>query len=171
MQASEKTARPWEMLRLASLLIAGLFAQSGFSQATAIPPPACASGRYAQVTVSPAATSIYVGKVRLAMPPFTWRGAEYVSTYTAKVIPFFFFSEEGQISIEFSDAQLRQLESGESVNLSGHASNSRGAARRIDGRAVPAAPGGDHGKIKVRVWVSKNIDLVFNTTYRFTGKD
>jgi hypothetical protein len=141
-----------------------------FRMAAALPPPACASGHYAEVTVDPADASIYVGKVSLAMPPFTHRGNVYTSDYSVKVFPFFFFNERGRISIEFSAEQLERLERGETVDLKGHASNS-GAERRVEGRAVSDAAGSDHGKIKVRVWVSKKIELVFNTAYRFTGKE
>ncbi len=39
--------------------------------------------------------------------------------------------------------------------------------RSITGRAVPEDA--TQGKLKVRVFVSKNIQLIFNTTYRFVG--
>jgi hypothetical protein len=139
--------------------------------ATARPPPAPTSGRYSQVTVAPTHTSAYVAKISLAMPPLERRGAGYTSDYTIKVFPFFMFNEHGRISIEFSDEQLRQLEHGEPVDIKGNAINSSGAARRVEGRAVPDASGGDHGNIKVQVWVSKNIEVTFNTAYRFTGKE
>ena len=105
------------------------------------------------------------------MSPLTRRGNVYTSDYSVKVFPFFFFNERGRISIEVSAEQLQQLARGETVDLKGHASNSRGAERRIGGRAVSDSIGGDRGKIKVRVWVSKNIELIFNTAYRFTGKE
>ena len=155
---------------LAFALPVGQFRMAA-AEAAALPPPACASGHYAEVTVDPADASIYVGKVSLAMPPFTHRGNVYASDYSVKVFPFFFFNERGRISIEFSAEQLERLERGETVDLKGHASNSRGAERRVEGRAVSDAAGSDHGKIKVRVWVSKKIELVFNTAYRFTGKE
>ena len=87
------------------------------------------------------------------------------------MFPFFFYNERGDIAIEVSDDQLRQLERGEEVSFIGHASNSKGKARGVEGRATPAAAGADHGKIKVRVRVSKHIELTFNTAYRFTGKE
>jgi len=171
MQASRNTAPPWEILRLAGLLVTCLFAPKAFPQPAALSPAAPASGRYTEVTVDPAHTSAYVAMISFAMPPLERRDAAYTSDYTVKVFPFFMFNEHGQISIEFSDEQLQRLERGETVNLKGQASNSRGAERRIEGRAVPDAAGSDRGKIKVRVWVSKNIELVFNTAYRFTGKE
>ena len=130
-----------------------------------------AAGRYAAVTVDPAHTSIYIGSVSLTMPPFTRHGGVYTSDYAAKVFPFFFFSEQGTISIEASDEQLQQLERGQAVDFKGHASNRSGAPRRVEGRAEPDAAGGGPGKIKVRVWVSKRIELIFNSVYRFSGKE
>ena len=125
----------------------------------------------AEVTVEPADTSIYVGIVSLTIQPLTRRDGVYRSDYAVKVFPFFFYNERGSISIEVSDDQLRRLERGETVSFNGHASNSNGKARRIEGHAVSEAAGADHGKIKVRVWVSKHIELIFNTVYRFTGKE
>jgi hypothetical protein len=157
---------------LGFLFLTALLA-AGESVPMRAPPPVAdsAPGRYAEVTVEPTDTSVYVASVRLTMPPFTRRGGVYIADYTAKVFPFFFFNEQGTLSIEISEDQLQQLERGETVNFTGHASNRKGAARRVTGRAVSAAVGGDHGKLKVRVWVSKNIELVFNTVYRFTGKE
>ena len=128
------------------------------------------AGRYTQVTVEPTKTSIYIGSVSLTMPPFARHEGSYTTSYRAKVFPFFFYGERGGISVEFSDADLRRLREGETVYFKGLANNTGGADRRIEGRAVPDQPGADHGKIKVRVWVGK-IELIFNSVYRFTGKD
>jgi hypothetical protein len=156
--------------RCTILFFTVLTARALLSAATP-PPPSFAPRHYAEVTLDPAETPIYVGKVRLAMLPFTRRANGFTSDYTIKVFPFFFFNEQGRISIEFSDAQLQQLERGEPADLKGQAINSSGAGRRIEGHAVPDAVGSDHGKIKVKVSVSKNIELVFNTSYRLTGKE
>lgn len=104
------------------------------------------------------------------MPPFVRQGGVYRSTYRAKVFPFFFFNEHGDIAIDFPDDSLRRLRRGETVHFKGHAANSDGHGRRIEGRAVPDAANADHGRIKVRVWVGR-VELIFNTTYRFTGPD
>jgi hypothetical protein len=137
--------------------------------ATAKPAGAPHGDRSAEVTIEPAKTSIYVGTVSLAMTALTRHDDAYTSDYTAKVFPFFFYSEKGSISIEFSDDQLRQLRSGETVDFKGHARKSSGTPRRIEGRAVPDSSDPNRGKIKVRVGVSKRIELVFNTVYRFSG--
>ncbi len=136
----------------------------------ATPLPA-ASGRYAEVTVQPTETSVYIASVSMTMLPFARHNGIYTADYTAKVFPFFFFNEQGTLSIEISDEQLQQLERGAAVNFTGHASNRKGAARHVEGQAVSDAVAGDRGKLKVRVRVSKNIELVFDTTYRFTGRE
>ena len=149
--------------------LGALFLTAGLAAGLAA--PVSAGGRYSEVTVAPTETSVYLARVSMTMPPFTRHGGVYTADYTAKVFPFFFFNEQGTLSIEISDEQLQHLERGEAVEFTGHAGNRHGAARRVTGRAVPDAVGGDRGKIKVRVWVSKNIELVFNTGYRFTGRD
>jgi hypothetical protein len=45
--------------------------------------------------------------------------------------------------------------------------NQAGEERSVTGRAAPTDAAS--GRIKVRVRVSPRIELVFNTTYRFTG--
>ena len=123
---------------------------------------------YGKVTVEPVKTSIYVGNVTLTMPTFTRDGTKYATTYAAKVFPYFFYNEKGKLWIEFSDDDLRRLERNETVNFTGHATSDDREERRIEGRAVPSDA--ISGKIKVRVFVSAKIELIFNTTYRFAER-
>lgn len=120
---------------------------------------------YERVDVAATKTSIYVGSVAMTIPPLARRGGVFESTYVAKVFPYFFSSENGRLHVEFSDEQLRQLERGETVEFKGRAVNDEGAERRVTGKATPADAAS--GKLKVRVLVSKRIELIFNTTYRF----
>jgi hypothetical protein len=120
---------------------------------------------YARVEVAPAKTSIYVGSVSMTMPTFTRAGSVYESTYVAKVFPYFFYNENGRLTVEISDDALRQLERGEPIDFKGQAVREDGAPRRVEGRAIPADS--RSGKLKVRVFYSKRIELIFNTTYRF----
>jgi len=122
---------------------------------------------YRTVTVEPAKTSIYLGSVSLAMPALVRHGATYVTTYAAKVFPYFFCGENGQLWINFSDDELRRLARGETVAFTGNARNDDGQERRVEGRVAPTDATG--GKIKVRVFVSKRIELIFNTSYRFSA--
>jgi hypothetical protein len=148
---------------MAGLLRAGwvvaLFLAS-FAQAAETPLAA-----YDRVEIAPTKTSIYIGSVSMTMPPFVRKQGAFTSTYTAKVFPYFFYNEKGRLSIAISDATLRQLEAGQPVEFEGEGVSSDGETRRIAGRAVPADA--KSGKIKVRVFVSKKIQLIFNTTYRF----
>ena len=120
--------------------------------------------RYDHVEVAPTKTSIYVGSVSMKLTPFARRNGVYHSTYVAKVFPYFFWGEQGWIAIELSDDALRQLAKGEVVPFKGRGMNDDGEERHIEGRAVPTDA--SSGKIKVRVFVSKRIQLIFNTTYR-----
>jgi hypothetical protein len=141
-------------------LLAGLLGLAATAPAAVTPP-----GPYATVTVEPAKTSIYLGSVSLVMPPFAREGGTYATTYVAKVFPLFFYNEKGQLWIDFSDAELQQLAKGETVNFTGHAHSEDGDERRVEGRVTRTDA--TTGKIKVRVFVSKRIELIFNTTYRF----
>lgn len=120
---------------------------------------------YARVEVAPTKTSIYIGSVAMTMPAFTRTADTYTSTYEAKVFPFFFSNESGRLSVEISDALLQRLAAGEPIEFTGRAVNESGAERRIEGKATPADAAS--GKLKVRVFVSRRIELIFNTTYRF----
>lgn len=124
-----------------------------------------AEDRYATVAIAPAKTSIYVGTVTLTMPTFERRGSRFESVYMAKVFPYFFYNERGALGIDFSSEQLSRLARGERVEFSGIARCETGETRRVEGHATPTDA--DTGKIKVRVFVSKTIELIFNTTYRF----
>jgi len=124
-----------------------------------------ALARYDGVDIEPTKTSIYIGSVSMTMPTFIRKAGVYEATYEAKVFPYFFYHEEGRLFVEISDAALRRLERGEAVDFTGHGVNTDGTKRRIEGRAVPSDAAS--GKIKVRVFVTKRIQLIFNTTYRF----
>ncbi len=149
-----------------AVLCCGVSARADDAPPATEPPPL--PDFYQEATVDTARTSIYIGAVTLRMPPFAREGATYASTYSAKVFPFFFYNEAGSLSIHLTDEELRQLAAGQRVEFKGEAFNEQGEPRRVEGHADPADE--RSGKIKVRVWVSKNIELIFNTTYRFTGE-
>lgn len=122
-----------------------------------------------RVDIAPTKTSIYIGNVSMTMPTLQRTGITYASTYNAKVFPYFFQSEKGELSIDIPDEDLRRLERGEVVHFVGRAQNTDRESRRIEGRAIPTDA--KSGKIKVRVFVSKRIQLIFNTTYDFPAAD
>ena len=123
---------------------------------------------YDRVDIASTKTSIYVGSVTMTMPTFERHGAIYEADYTAKVFPYFFYNEHGRLYIEVPDDVLRRLERGETVQFEGRGVTSSGTTRRVDGRAVPT--NATTGSIKVRVYVTRKLQLVFNTTYKFVGK-
>ena len=124
--------------------------------------------RYDRVEIAPAKTSIYVGSVTMTMPPFVRKNGVYESTYVAKVFPYFFYNEIGRLSIEVSDETLRKLAGGEIIEFKGRGVRDDGAERRVEAKATPLDA--TSGKIKVRVFVSKRTELIFNTTYRFAAE-
>ena len=77
----------------------------------------------------------------------------------------FFSTEQGRVVIDLPDDVLVRLEKGETISFHGHGVRDDGAERRLEGTATPTDA--TSGKLKVRVFVSKRIELIFNTTYRF----
>lgn len=120
-----------------------------------------------EVVIPPAKTSIYIGSVTLTPGILQRENGTYRTSYQAKVFPYFFYNEEGQLSIDFSDEQLAQLSRGERVPFTGTAKNKDGEDRRIEGHATASAPNATEGTIKVRIFVTKKIELIFNSTYQF----
>lgn len=138
-----------------------LHAALGLSILTWAAAPAAPAER---VTVPAMRTSIYVGSVALATTPFDRTGDEYRATYEAKVRPWFFWSESGRITIKLPAAAFARLRAGETVEFTGEAFNHRHKPRKVSGRAQPAGPGADTGRIKVRIGVD-DTELIFNGTY------
>jgi hypothetical protein len=123
------------------------------------------AGPYDSVKIEKVKTSIYVGSVTLTTGLMQRSNGEYSADYHAKVFPYFFENESGRLWIAFSDADLDNLAKGQTVQFKGRAENTDHETRRIEGRVVPSDA--KQGKIKVRVFVSPKIELIFNTTYRF----
>jgi len=121
--------------------------------------------RYDKVDIPPVRTSIYIGRVTLTLAGLVRHHETYTSAYSAKVFPYFFYNEQGHLSITVTDEMLQRLAKGETVQFQGSGLSSDGEERHIEGKAVPVDALSGH--IKVRVFVSKHIQLIFNTTYRF----
>jgi len=120
-----------------------------------------------KITVETSSTSIYIGKVTLLVAPLARQNGVYTGDYRAKVFPYFFMNEHGTFRLEVSDEDLARVAKGETVEFKGHAENNGREERKITGRATP--DDAVHGKIKVRIFVTDKIQLIFNTTYRFDG--
>lgn len=145
---------------LSFLCLAVLLGTPGFAQ-TATPAP------YDKVTVETASTSIYIGKVTLSVAPLTRKDGVFSGDYTAKVFPYWFMGEKGTFRMKVSDEELARVAKGETVDFTGDAQNAGSEARKVTGRATPVDA--TTGKIKVRIFVTEKIQLVFNTTYKFGG--
>ena len=147
------------MVRRFVCILSGLLAFGAFAADESL-------ARYNHVTVDPAKSSVYVGSVTMSFTPATRKAGVYEAEYAAKVFPYFFLNEKGKLFLAASDETLRKLAHGESVDFSGHGVSENGVERRFEGRVTPADA--TSGKLKVRAFVSKRINLVFDMTYRFT---
>ena len=125
--------------------------------------------RYDRVEIAPTQTSIYLGSVSMTIPSFERKSGVYESEYTAKVFPFFFYNEQGRLYIDVSDETLLRLARGETIEFTGRGVRDDGLVRHVVGRAI--CTDSISGKIKVRVFVTRTIQLIFNTTYRFVAAD
>jgi hypothetical protein len=123
--------------------------------------------RFNLIDIKPTTSSLFIATVTMTMPPFARRDAVFSSTYSARVFPYFFWSESGRIWIVVPAEKIRRAALGEPVDFTGHGISESGDGRRIDGRATPTGPSG--GRIRVRVFVSKRIFLTFDTTYELKG--
>ena len=115
-----------------------------------------------RVAVPSMKTSIYVGSVTLKTTIFERSADSWSATYDARVFPWAFWSEHGEIAITLAEADLARLARGETVNFTGDAKNHKGKPRAVTGRAEPA--GSKDGRIKVRIRVD-DVELVFNGHY------
>ena len=120
-----------------------------------------------KITVETSSTSIYIGKVTLLVAPLVRQSGIYTGDYKAKVFPYFFMNEHGSFRLAVSDEDLARVAKGETVEFKGQAENSGHEERKITGHATPDEAA--HGKIKIRIFVTEKIQLIFNTTYRFDG--
>ncbi|HKB90981.1 MAG TPA: hypothetical protein VKC60_10740 [Opitutaceae bacterium] len=126
--------------------------------------------RIDQIAVDPATTSIYLGSVALKPALFVKGETTYDSTYQVKVIPFLFYNETGRVSINLPPETLTKILEGSPCEFTGHAINDANKERIITGKAYPNPQDHLTGKIKVRIRVSRNVELIFNTIYHFTAK-
>ena len=107
------------------------------------------------------------GKVTLNVAPLTRKDGVFSGDYTAKVFPYWFMGEKGAFRMKVSDEDLARVAKGETVDFTGDAQNSGSEPRKVTGRATPVDA--TTGKIKVRIFVTEKIQLIFNTTYKFGG--
>jgi hypothetical protein len=148
------------MLRRVLCVVLCVSLHAPIARAAEAPPAA-----YDRVDIEPAKTSIYLGSVTMTMPTFARKAGVYEAPYTAKLFPYFFLNEKGRLFVNAPDEVLTKLAHGEVVEFTGRAVRDDGVERHVEGKATPADA--STGKIKVRVFVTKKLELIFNTTYRF----
>jgi hypothetical protein len=107
-------------------------------------------------------TSIYIGSVKLTTSTFTQTASTYTATYEARVSPWSWWNETGSITLTVNPDDYDRLVRGESIEITGEATNDRGKLRQVSARAQPIDA--TTGKIKVRIAAS-GTTLIFNTTY------
>lgn len=115
-----------------------------------------------RVDVETMKTSIYIGSVKLITTSFERDANRYRATYQAKIFPWAFWNEHGNILISLTAEDRAKLERGERCEFTGEAQSHKNKSRHVTGYADPASA--DHGKIKVRIGVD-DVELVFNGTY------
>ena len=115
-----------------------------------------------RVQIEPMKTSIYVGRVTLLTEPFVRSGNTFTATYQAKVFPWAFWNETGEIRIVIDEANLAKLRRGERCEFTGEALNHKQKPRHVTGYADPS--GAHRGRIKVRICVD-DTELIFNGPY------
>jgi len=151
------------LLCLACAALGARAADTGAAEAAPLPP------RYDRVEIGEAKTSIYIGSVTMVIPVLTRKGAIFESTYHARVFPYFFENESGRLYIEVGEAMLREVAQGKSIDFTGRAVRDDGVVRVVKGHAAPADA--FSGRLKISVFISKRIQLIFHPTYRFVGPD
>jgi hypothetical protein len=143
--------------------IAAILLAAGASVRGAADPMA----KYGLVAINPATASVYIATVSMTFQPFVRHRAEFASTYSAKVFPYFFYNEKGRIWIVVTDDELRRVDSGGSIDFAGKALSESGDERRVQGHVTPTGP--MTGNIRVRVFVTRRISLTYDTTYVLEG--
>ena len=120
--------------------------------------------------IEPSTTGVPLGHARLSVEPLVRApGKDGLSAaYQVDITPYSFKSEAGQFSVAISDADLRRLTGGETLQFTGQAIAQDGSnTSTVQGRATPTAVGSETGALRIQVEGRKG-KLVFHTTYRLT---
>jgi hypothetical protein len=138
----------------------------GFAQTT--PPKTDTAGGLVILCIEPSSTSLAGAKADLTVKPLTRQGDNFIGDYQLKVMPYFFKSETGKLSILLSEKLLRQIIGGKPVKFSGFAkTNGDTKTKPINGTVTPSA--NDCGCVTFSV-KTKNGALVFTSPYRIADQ-
>jgi hypothetical protein len=162
--------RSYEMLwrRLESVfpcvVLLSIAAVQADSQTVALPTgnPQSANRR---MFVDPSSTSLALGKASLTVSPLTYQKQTYAGDYQLKVVPFFYKSQSGKLSLAAPDDSVRRLTQGLAVEFTGEAVNQKdGKTKVVKGKITPTTK--DRGTVAFSI-ATENGELVFNTSYHF----
>ena len=128
--------------------------------------PSKASRSTETLSIESSTAPVFLGKGVLTVSTLHRHNGAYSGNYEVKVTPLTIASEKGNLSVDFSDDDLRKLNQKTPVTFHGKAVSTSGKNRTVDGRATPTAA--DHGDITIKIY-SERGKLVFHTTYRLAG--
>lgn len=119
------------------------------------------------MTIDSSTAPVFLGKATLTVNTLHHHKGVFAGNYEVKVAPLSVASEKGDLSVNFSEEDIRKLGQKTAVSFHGKATNTSGKGRTVDGRATPTAA--DHGDITIKI-ISERGKLVFHTTYHLAAK-
>ena len=151
--------------RFASVLLMMVFTASAHAAAAASDPVLSAN----RIAIQPASASLAGGKAHLTTTGIQRTGGKYAGNYQLKVVPYFFKSESGTLSMVVPNELLRKLMGGKAVSFAGKAVTSgSGTTRAVKVKATPAAADAASGSMTISI-PTENGELVFSTEYTLDG--
>jgi hypothetical protein len=122
-----------------------------------------------RIAIQPASASLAGGKAHLTTTGLQRTGGKYAGNYQLKVVPYFFKSESGTLSVVVPDELLRKLVDGKAVSFAGKAVTSGSkTTRAVRVKATPAAADAAKGSMTISI-PTENGELVFATEYTLGG--
>jgi hypothetical protein len=122
-----------------------------------------------RISIQPASASLAGGEARLTTTGLQRQGGNYAGNYRLKVVPYFFKSESGTLSMIVSDELLRKLVRGSTVSFVGKAvTTGSGTTRAVRVKATPMGAGAARGSMTISI-PTENGELVFATEYTLGG--
>jgi hypothetical protein len=153
------------LMIIGPVLCIPLFVRSATTRSDPVRDPEPAYTRIVEVEPS-RAKGVPAVRIILSTDPMQRTEFGYESTYSVKVVPFFFFNETGSIRIDLAPGAMELLGAGQVISFTGEAVNQNNARRLVEGRSTPTDAKSGRIRLVVKVY---GIELIFKTTYRFTG--
>jgi hypothetical protein len=119
--------------------------------------------RYSVISVAPARTSIYIGRLTVTPGPFERTPTGYRAALGVDVAPFF-YHDDARVVIDVPEVKVRELKNGKAIAFTGRVIRKNGQFRRVTGTATPT--GESVGNIDIRVYLTSRMIITFSTTYK-----